>query len=363
MLVWLLSGFTVHSMNDGILPTSTTHMPHFAVHLLFAALSLHWIPQASPVAAGLRGLSVVSEKTVWASGSKGTVLRTLDGGEHWEMRPVEGGDALDFRDVVAFDRDHALVMSSGTGDAARVYLTEDGGSRWRLVLANPDKTGFFDAMKFWDRRNGMLLGDPVDGHFTVFTTEDGGMTWRKATQPDALKSEGAFAASGTCLTLLGRQEAWFGSGGPGGGRVFHTADRGKTWSVATTPLSGEAAASGIFSLKFTDALHGMAAGGDYQKPSETARSLALTSDGGKTWSAGAAGGFRSGISYLRREKVFVAVGTSGSDYSLDGGVSWKPLSKDSLNAVASHGDSAWAVGPKGLIVKLAKLLTVGGERH
>lgn len=328
-------------------------MTHFAISLFFAAPFLHWIPQASNSTAGLRGLSVVSHQIAWASGSNGTVLRTLDGGEHWEIRKVDGGDALDFRDVVAFDGNHALVMSSGTGDAARVYLTEDGGGQWKLVLPNPDKTGFFDAMKFWDRKHGMLLGDPVDGHFTIFTTEDGGRTWRKTTQPPALKDEGAFAASGTCLTLLGRQEAWFGSGGPGGGRVFHTADRGKTWTVSTTPLSGDTAASGIFSLKFIDASHGIAAGGDYQKPFETARTLAFTRDGGKTWRAGVVSGFRSGIAYLPREKMFIAVGTSGSDYSLDGGASWKPLSKDSLNAVASHGSSVWAVGPKGLILKLA----------
>jgi photosystem II stability/assembly factor-like uncharacterized protein len=330
-------------------------MTQFAIGLVFAAVSLHWIPQASHSTAGLRGLSVVSDKIAWASGSKGTVLRTLDGGSHWEMRKVEGGEALDFRDVVAFDGKTALVMASGTGEAARVYFTEDGGGRWTLVLRNPDKTGFFDAMKFWDRRHGMLLGDPVDGRFTIFTTADGGMTWRKATQPLALKDEGAFAASGTCLTVRGRQEAWFGSGGVGGGRVFHTVDGGKTWTVAATPLAGETAASGIFSVRFLDALHGIAAGGDYQKPDETARSLAVSGDGGKTWSvpAGALGGFRSGIAYLPRQRMVIAVGTSGSDYSVDGGVGWKAISKDALNAVASKGDAVWAVGPKGLVVKLA----------
>jgi len=213
-------------------------MSNLAINLFFATLTVHWIPQASNTTAGLRGLSVVSSRVVWASGSKGTVLRTLDGGDHWVVRKVGGAESLDFRDVVAFDQETVLIMSSGTGEASRTYLTRDGGKDWKTVLLNPDKSGFFDAMKFWDRKHGMLLGDPVDGHFTIFITNDGGVSWNKSTQPESLKEEGAFAASGTCLTLLGKQEAWFGSGGPGGGRIFHTNDRGKTWYVATTPLSG-----------------------------------------------------------------------------------------------------------------------------
>jgi photosystem II stability/assembly factor-like uncharacterized protein len=357
-------------------------MPQFVMPLLFAALALHWSPQASNTTAGLRGLSVASNHVVWASGSKGTILRTLDGGTHWELRTLAGGDALDFRDVVAFGANVALVMSSGTGDAARVYKTKDGGITWKIVLPNPDKNGFFDAMKFWDSSHGMLLGDPVDGQFTILTTDDAGTTWSKAAQPKALvaqraqavpaasacpscayslKEEGAFAASGTCLSLHGTSEAWFGSGGPGGGRVFHTSDRGRTWTVTTTPLAGTVASSGIFSLtffslKFMDVLHGVAVGGDYQQPTQTERSLAVTSNGGKTWiipSNGPMGGFRSAVTWLKSKRLLIAVGTSGSDYSTDGGFTWQPLSKDMLNAVASQGGSVWAVGPKGLILKLA----------
>ena len=332
-------------------------MPNLALHLFFAALSLHWTPQTSNTTASLRGLSVVSAKIAWTSGSKGTVLRTVDGGEHWELRKLDGGQSLDFRDIVAFDASNALAMSSGTGDDARVYLTHDGGTTWKLVLPNPDKTGFFDALKFWDRKHGILLGDPVEGRFTIFVTNDGGQTWAKAAQPPALKDEGAFAASGTCLTLFGSRDAWFGSGGPGGARVFHTADRGNSWTISTTPLTGQVAASGIFSLKFTDSSHGIAVGGDYQKPEATDRTMAVTNDMGQNWTAPPSalmGGFRSAIAYIKREQILIAVGTSGSDFSTDGGSTWASISKDSLNAVANHHNYVWAVGPKGLILKLSQ---------
>ena len=325
-----------------------------SIYLLLAAVALQWTPQTSGSIASLRGLSVVSDKVVWASGSKGTVLRSADGGEHWLARKVGGAEALDFRDVVAFDAKTALVMAAGEGNA-RVYLTRDGGELWTLVLSDPDPKGFFDAMKFWDREHGILLGDPVDGHFTIYTTANGGATWTRQAGPAATPREGAFAASGTCLAVHAKTNAWFGTGGPEVARVFHTADGGETWTVAATPMFGSTTASGIFSLVFIDAEHGVAVGGDYQKPTQADRTLGLTSNAGDTWTAaagGIAGGFRSAVAYVKARKLLIAVGTSGSDYSLDIGASWTKLSSDALNAVGSDGRAVWAVGPKGLILKL-----------
>lgn len=59
--------------------------------------------------------------------------------------------------------------------------------------------------------------------------------------------------------------------------------------------------------------------------------------------------------------MLVAVGTSGSDLSLDGGESWNPGDTLSLNAVAfapgrdgrarATVPAGWAVGPRGTIAK------------
>jgi photosystem II stability/assembly factor-like uncharacterized protein len=53
--------------------------------------------------ASLRGLCAVSAKVVWASGTRGTFLRTIDGGATWQVGTVQGAENLDFRDVDAFD--------------------------------------------------------------------------------------------------------------------------------------------------------------------------------------------------------------------------------------------------------------------
>ncbi|MBV8550031.1 MAG: hypothetical protein JOY54_01935 [Acidobacteriaceae bacterium] len=315
-----------------------------------------WIDQTDHTTSGLRGLHAVSQSVAWASGTSGTYLRTVDGGKHWTAAQVAGAETLDFRDVEAFDGQTAYLLSSGPGDQSRIYKTTNGGERWELLFTNPDPKGFLDAIAFWDRQNGILMGDPVDGRFAIFTTSDGGRQWTRQNAPAALPGEGAFAASGTCLIAFGKSQAWFGTGGPGGGRVFHTTDRGKTWTVSTTPLSGSAGSSGIYSLAFRDKLHGIAVGGDYQKPNESKNTVALTDDGGRTWRTPKhdLGGYRSAVAFLLpNSRALIAVGSSGSDFSNDGGESWHAFSSTALNAVVSVNGQTWAAGPKGRLVKLA----------
>jgi photosystem II stability/assembly factor-like uncharacterized protein len=143
----------------------------------------------------------------------------------------------------------------------------DAGAHWTLLFTNADPKGFFDAIAFWDAQHGIVVGDPVDGRAEVLTTDDGGATWQRRSPPAALPNEGSFAASNTCLTLFGKRDAWFATGGPGAARVFHSKDRGRSWTVATTPIRNDGPSAGIFSLAFRDARHGIAVGGDYSKDS------------------------------------------------------------------------------------------------
>lgn len=323
------------------------------------ALSLTWVNQPSGSSASLRGVCAVNAKTVWASGSRGTCLRTIDGGATWHTLTVPDAEKLDFRGVVAFDDRAAFLVSAGPGAQSQVYRTSDGGGHWDRVLSDPDPDGFFDALAFWDRKHGMVIGDPVAGRFVVLTTDDDGATWQRQIPPPALKGEGAFAASNSSLVLRRdgeRLEAWFGTGGPGAARVFHSTDAGRTWSVTTTLVRNDSASAGIFSIAFADSEHGVAVGGDYSKPDDDQHNLALTSDGGRIWAEPPGArphGFRSAVAFLSDQRLWITTGTSGSDVSSDGGKTWSAFDAGAFNAIGSiSGSATWAVGPKGRIALL-----------
>lgn len=313
-----------------------------------------WISHPSGITASLRGISAPNAKVAWASGSHGTYLVTIDGGATWRAATVPGAEQLHFRDVQAIDARTAYLLAAGPGDKSRVYKTTDAGLRWTLRLTNPDPSGFFDAFAFWDARAGILLGDPVGGEFTILTTSDGGAHWRKQRTPPALAKEGAFAASGTCLIATGTRDAWFVTGGPGDARVFHSRDRGRTWTVTTTPLNSTTATAGIFSIAFRDSRRGVIVGGDYSKPNGATHNVAITSDGGRTWREprGRPAGYRSAVAYVARLRAWIAVGPTGSDISRDDGETWTSFDSGAYNALSFAPDgSGWAVGPEGRITK------------
>jgi photosystem II stability/assembly factor-like uncharacterized protein len=318
-----------------------------------------WRAVASPTEVELRGLSVVSPEVVWASGMRGTVLRTVDAGQTWERDTVPGASALDFRAIAATSRDVAHALS--IGDSSRIYRTTDGGRTWSLQFAATRKGSFFDAIQFWDAKHGIAMSDPVDGHFLIIATDDGGETWHEmpaSGMPPALPGEGGFAASGTCLVVSGDSDAWLVSGGAAVARLYHSTDRGRSWTVRDTPLRAGSPTMGIFSAAFRDSVHGVIAGGDYQQPALRGRNLAATNDGGVTWtlvdSASSPLGYRSAVAFVPESngRRLVAVGLTGTDVSRDGGMTWTSVDPVAYNSVAfAAGGRGWAVGPKGRIAR------------
>lgn len=320
-----------------------------------------WRLTDTGVTARFRGLDPVSAKVAWAAGSAGTILRTVDGGRSWASVAPADAAGLEFRDVEAFDADHAVVLAIGNGEASRIYTTADGGRSWDESFRNDDEAAFYDCVTFLDRRHGLALSDPVGGKFRILATSDGGRTWAvnpTAGMPDALPGEFAFAASGTCLVTadhLGAGRAWFATGGGAQARVFGTTNGGRSWSVTASPLpSGEAA--GVFSLAFKDPWHGLAVGGDYLVPASAPDGAATTRDGGRTWTVSRTvpGEYRSGADWLGLLPVALAVGPSGSDITYDGGRTWKRFDTGSFDSVFCAPDlSCWASGTTGRIAKLS----------
>jgi photosystem II stability/assembly factor-like uncharacterized protein len=357
-----------------------------------------WELEDSGSSAGLRGIHAVGGGVVWASGTGGTVLRSEDTGYLWQQCAVPSGAAkLDFRGIWAWDAQNVFVLSSGPGGQSRLYETTDGCSSWKLIFTNPDAAsgskfpGFWDGILFIDRQHGLIYGDPalgsartnpVEGGYFTFrlrVTHDGGMKWIPAVDPETdspgkdlqpLPGESLFAASNSAMAA---KEGWIWLGTSrarvlrirqgsfeaglcaGAGDPFSNSCGIPWigWESAQTPLANGNDSSGVFSLAFRDQRHGIAVGGDYRRPAESAGTAAYTADGGEHWSAAdkPPHGYRSAVAWDEKDGAWITVGSNGSDISYDDGKTWQWLDSGNWNALSLP----WAVGPNGQIGKLGML--------
>jgi photosystem II stability/assembly factor-like uncharacterized protein len=321
-----------------------------------------WVLQVTGVNSSLRGVSAWSESVVWASGSGSVILRSATGGDGWTRLPpptTDRDERLDFRDIDVVGDSTAYVLSIGNGPLSRIYKTTDAGKTWTLQFTNANPKAFFDAMAFWDAERGIAMSDSVNGQFVIIATENGGATWTAidpSTLPAALPNEGAFAASGTNVTVFGADHVWIATGAAAKARVLRSADRGKTWQIAETPLAA-APSAGIYSIAFRDALHGVIVGGDYTKERDAVDNVAVTADGGATWTLVKPGvrGLRSVVAHVPGSaSSFLAVGPSGAEVSHDDGKTWLPIEGPGFHtfSFAPGIRTGWAAGSGGRVARL-----------
>jgi len=320
-----------------------------------------WKVQTSGIDTNLRGVSVAEMPdakgapvpVVWASGSNGVILKSIDEGKTWRRLRVTGGDALDFRGIVAFSEKVAYLMSSGEGEKSRIYKTADGGETWNLQYTDKRKEFFLDSIVCLSETRCFALSDPIDGKFLLLNTADG-EHWNPLPSENmagALPGEGAFAASNTCLALSG-EDIFFATGGSAA-RVFHSPDMGRTWTAAETPIAHGNASSGIFSIALGNEKTIVVGGGDYQDAKRAFGAAAYSLDEGQTWelSAQQPGGYRSSVAAVD-SLTFFTVGPNGEDLSNDHGVHWGHTDSLNLNAAALLDIwTGWAVGPNGTIAR------------
>lgn len=275
--------------------------------------------------ASLRGLHVVDENTVWASGSSGTVLLSADGGESWERKSIVGAKGNDFRSIHAWDEKRAMVF--GVSGPEFGYKTIDGGENWEVVYRDTTQGLFFNSLKFANDLVGLAVSDPFGGKLFVIRTEDGGESWSRVLEiPDVEEGEANFAASNTCIEFLPSGKAWIGTGGMAA-RVFFSEDFGKTWEVRKTPMIRGLASSGIFSVCFKTDEVGMVVGGIYDQPEFDSNIAAYTLDGGQNWLPAETmpNEYRSCVQQLvfGEETFAFAIGKTGCDISFDHGMNWQ----------------------------------------
>lgn len=304
------------------------------------------------------GIHAVDAGTVWAAGSNGRVVRSMDAGATWDTFFVPGAEDLQFRDVHAFNGQHALVLSIGNGTDSRIYRTMDGGANWELSFQNEDENAFFDCFSFWDPDTGFAFSDSYEGEFTLIKTTDGGDSWSRidpAIVPDARDGEGAFAASGTCVKTWDGGLGWFATGASAEDtRVIRTTDYGASWDETVTPIASRTGSEGISTMSVLDEQHLAILGGDYTQRDSIYANVAISTDGGVSWTSGTSapiGGSVFGSTYVpgTTSPTLIGVAPTGTAFSGDNASSWQRIDDTNFWTITSVGvDATWAAGPGGV---------------
>ncbi|MCB9045158.1 MAG: oxidoreductase [Chitinophagales bacterium] len=287
--------------------------------------------------ASFRGLSVAGDNSVWVSGSKGWIGRSIDGGNNWSFQQVPGYEHCDFRTLYAFNANNAVIANAGS--PAYILHTADGGTTWQKVYENNDSAAFIDGVDFWDKKHGLIHGDPIGGRMLLLYTNDGGKTWqeRKEKQrPVMAEGEASFAASGTVISCFLHGAVVVAVGGKTS-RLLFSRNRGRHWRSIPTPMLATSASTGIFSFIHGRSVgHWLIAGGDYRNDTLKKANFFYSLNKGETWHAPVTTtrGYRECLANIsdrqKRERPVAtfAVGPSGIDISTDDGVNWEPLSDD-----------------------------------
>ncbi len=101
-------------------------------------------------------------------------------------------------------------------------------------------------------------------------------------------------------------------------------------------------------------------GGDYAREKDPTDNVAITSDGGRTWTLvkeHALSGFRSVVAYVPHTKAaLIAVGPQGVDWSIDDGRTWTPIDGPGFHtfSFSKTGAVGWGAGGRGSLARFER---------
>lgn len=250
------------------------------------------------------------------------LLRTRDGGRHWSA--VTG--AADVTDVALVPGSTTVFAAAASGSArpdcdGHLLRSTDRGAHWTTVVSSCTTQNLF-SVDFVDALHGFATGGTPNhygGSQLVLATTDGGVTWRQrfSTGPpggggDTYPDGFAEVRFGTPTDGLAVSGACVGGGdGPCGGQLWRSSDGGRTWQD-TGGVGVELARSGR-----TAVLTGSP---------QTEAGLAVSLDGGSTWSRSTAPSDVLIGQLGRTARGLTAVTDTGVDLSTDDGRTWHTLS-------------------------------------
>jgi hypothetical protein len=292
----------------------------------------------------IRGLSVPNTNTIWASGSKGNIAKSVNGGTDFEWIQVPGYETRDFRSIHAWNEKEAIIVAVAA--PAVILKTNDGGISWYKVYENADTLMFLDAIHFKDASNGLVVGDPIHNYIFLLSTNDKGEHWNEIPSNyfkiPLEKGEAFFASSGSNIAQLSKED-FLVSGGM----------RSRLWingEAMDIPIIQGGKSTGANSMSISpNGNNIMIVGGDFMK--DTSRidnvvglKLIEEPNSDQKWQSkrklswevekfiGQPNGYRSGVEYVTNS-ILIACGTSGVDISINKGKSWELIATESFHVV------------------------------
>jgi photosystem II stability/assembly factor-like uncharacterized protein len=295
----------------------------------------------------LRGLSVVDEKVIWASGSNGMVARSVDGGNSFNWTQVPQFEKKEFRDIEAFDSNTAIIMC--IAEPAFILKTIDGGKNWRTVFVDSTKGMFLDAMHFRNEKDGVVIGDPINNKPFIAVTKNAGETWTTelSFEPETMNDKEAFFASSGTNIFLKKKKLIYVSGGSASNLYINN----KKYNL---PIIQGIQSTGANSIAINKN-KAIIVGGDFTKDTATTKNCVLVDLKSMKTSPPqtAPTGYRSCVIFIDKNKA-ITCGLNGIDISEDAGLNWRKISNEGFHVVqkAKKGNAIFFAGSKGRIAKL-----------
>lgn len=281
----------------------------------------------------IRGMAVPNKNTIWASGSKGSIAKSVNGGSEFEWLQVKGYESRDFRSIHAWDDKEAIIVAVAA--PALILKTKDGGATWYKVYENSDTLMFLDAIHFKDSSNGLVVGDPINNQIFLLSSNDKGENWNEVPtsyfKTPLEKGEAFFASSGSNIAQLSKAD-FLVSGGL----------RSRLWingEAINIPIIQGGKTTGANSMAISpNGNNLMIVGGDFMKDTSRLQNavglkqLLRKSKWVISRSLGHPNGYRSGVEYIT-DSILIACGTTGVDISINQGKSWELISTESFHVV------------------------------
>lgn len=179
---------------------------------MYFTTNAQWQPQnLLPQGNHLSAVFFVSSEKGWTVGELGTILKTNDGGDNWDIVYIDSHNKLNALYFISEQTGFAV------GDDGLILTTKDGGQTWDEQTFDDYYNDLY-SIYFSSSTVGWIGGE----YNTLLKTTDAGETWEK-------QNTGVFCEPYS-IHFSSETHGWL-TGTAGDGNIVHTTDGGETWEA------------------------------------------------------------------------------------------------------------------------------------